>query len=131
MFKLKFIYYIFPVLIVYKDFLVKEQFEGICYGPLIAIKSKSKNSKSLLEHELIHSKQTLRMLVLFHMLLYKFSRTYRLKAELEAYNAQVSERGYNKYIIDWVIKILFNKYNLKMSKNEIEEIAVNYYNKKN
>ena len=130
MLKLKFVYIIFPVLVIYHARFVKGDFAGTCWGPIIGIKPEHTESKSLLEHELIHSRQIVRMLFIFHYVLYKYSRVYRMKAEIEAYHAQVKERNYSKYIVRWVIKTLFNKYDLKMPKDEIEDEVCAYYEKK-
>lgn len=54
----------------------------------IKIRTHHKDDVGLLEHEKIHVWQFWRTLG-FHGLLYKFSKRYRLKAEVEAYRKQL------------------------------------------
>ena len=95
--------------------------------PTIIIKTKYKDDKGLLKHELKHVDQYKSNL--FHVLRYKFSRDYRLKCELESYKEQIKE--YNYKSIDqckWIVDALVNKYDLKMTveyiSKKVNEILV-------
>lgn len=78
----------------------------------IKIHPKHKTDGWILAHELKHEEQYKR--TFFHALLYKYSRNYRYKAELEAYTEQIREYGYTNIINAlWIVKSLTDKYNLK------------------
>ena len=124
--KIKFIYKIIPILVFYTDWLQKSWTAGRSFGVFIVLRPKYYEKENpILEHELTHCKQFYRTLGLYS-LLYSF-RKYRLKVELEAYEAQVKNRGYSKYVKKWVTKTLFNNYNLGIVYKELEEIVFNYY----
>lgn len=82
--------------------------------PTIVIKTKYKDDRGLLKHELKHIEQYKSNM--FHALRYKFNKSYRLECELEAYKEQIKE--YNYKSIDqckWIVDALVNKYDLKMT----------------
>ena len=60
-----------------------KRIDGIVLGPIVIIKYKCKDDKSLLHHELVHVNQWYETLGLFP-LLYLFKK-YRLAYEVEAY----------------------------------------------
>jgi len=68
---------------------------------------------SIVEHELVHSKQFYRTFGL-HALLYYFNKKYRLRAELEAYKRTIETMGYNKRSdVIWIANVLHKSYNIK------------------
>ena len=92
---------------------------GVCkypwfpkYGTCkILIKKKYLYDKGLLEHEKNHAKQYER--VFFHGIRYTFSKEYRYKCELEAYQMQIEVYEYTKLNqVQWIINALMTKYNL-------------------
>ncbi len=115
-----------PVPIFYTENLIKDWAGGVSYGFFIIIKPKYKESKTLLEHELVHSHQFYRTFG-FMSLLYWLSPNYRIKYELEAYHVQVKAKNYSDYIIKWVAKSLYNNYNTDKSKEELLKITQDYY----
>lgn len=124
--KIKFIYRIIPILVFYTDFLQKSWTAGRSFGVFVVLRPKYYNKESsILEHELIHCRQFYRTFGL-HGILYQF-KSYRLKAELEAYEAQVKQQNYSLFIKKWVAKILFKNYNLNKSYEELEKIVLDYY----
>ena len=86
---IKLVYLVFPVLILYQNKWIPSPHAGVSYGPLVVIRPSYKHDKGLLEHELFHSKQAYKLLLLPYMLLYKFSECFRLKQEVEAYRVQL------------------------------------------
>jgi hypothetical protein len=84
--KIKFIYGIIPVPVFYVDSLGKAA--GRSNGFIIRVVKEYKSDKGLLEHELQHCRQFYRTLAI-HAFLYKFSKKYRYKAEIEAYKIQL------------------------------------------
>jgi len=86
--KIKFIYKIIPIPIFYTNKL-PQCVAGASYGPWIKIREYYEDDKPLLKHELTHSKQWYRLFIL-HGLLYRISKKWRFKSEVEAYAVQAS-----------------------------------------
>jgi len=86
----------------------------------IKLRPNYKTDGGILAHELKHEEQYKR--TFFHALLYKYSRKYRYRSELEAYTEQIREYGYTNIIqAQWIVKALTNKYNLKKQAFYIHE----------
>lgn len=116
--KIKFVYKILPVLVLYTDNL-DPKWGGYCYGPFIKIRNKYKDDIGLLEHELTHSKQVYRTIFL-HGLFYKFSETYRVKSEVEAYKVQASYYNNKSMVYEWMADAILEKYKVtKYSKKKV------------
>jgi hypothetical protein len=62
---------------------------GNAKGPLISILHKYKGDQGLLEHEKCHVRQWFMLLGIGHALLYRFSKRYKLWAEIQAYKIQL------------------------------------------
>lgn len=114
---------------------LEEGVGGRCYYPTlpmfstceIVILSKYKNDKGILKHEIKHAEQYANNF--FHSIKLYFSRTYRYKAELEAYTEQIKEYNYtNPSQTDWIIEALFSKYNLSISLRKITEDVITIFN---
>jgi len=75
-------------MIFYTDFLIPDIYAAYTRGPLIFIRPEFKKDVGLLEHEKVHRRQWFRTLGL-HPLLYRLSKKYRLKSEVEAYREQM------------------------------------------
>ena len=75
------------MIIFYTDRFIPERFAATTYGPFILIRPAYRGDKGLLEHEKIHVWQWLWSAGL-HGLAYRFSRCYRLAAEVAAYAEQ-------------------------------------------
>jgi len=82
----------------------------------IRIKEKYKNDLGLHKHEIQHVKQWYKTFGL-HSFLYIFSKTYRLKSEIEAYKEQLKYYPDNK--IELFAEFICNNYNLNVKKEEI------------
>ncbi|MBI9110011.1 hypothetical protein [Maridesulfovibrio ferrireducens] len=96
-------------MIIYTDRMPK-RFAGYTIGPVILIRPKYKDDAGLLAHEQKHVEQFWAAPVL-HGVMYRFSKGYRLKSEVEAYQAQI-ECGMD---INRAAKFLSGKYNLGIS----------------
>lgn len=119
--KIKFVYKILPVLVLYTDNL-DPKWGGYCYGPFIKIRNKYKDDIGLLEHELTHSKQVYRTIFL-HGLFYKFSETYRVKSEVEAYKVQASYYSDTMGSYNWMSDVILEKYNIsKYNKQQVLDL---------
>jgi len=92
-------------------------FAGYTYPFVILINKKYENDIGLLQHELTHIKQIYRTFGL-HLFLYLFSKKYRLKAEVEAYRAQLK---YSPNSLDKFAMYLSTKYNLNIDFKEAKE----------
>lgn len=75
-------------IVFYTNRLVGKAFAGAARGPFIFIRPEFKGDQGLLEHERVHVRQFWRTFGL-HGLRYRFSRAYRLRAEVEAYRRQL------------------------------------------
>ena len=101
---------------------------GKCYYPWypkwgtcrIVINPKYKNDVGLLNHELKHCEQYNKNF--FHSILYTCSEWYRYKSELAAYTEQIKAYGYVSIKqTNWIVNALYTKYDLSVSKEDIEE----------
>lgn len=75
----------------YTNLFVPKGSAGCARGPLIFIRPEYKNDAGLLAHERVHVRQWLRTIYslgVVHSLLYLFSDSYKLAAEVEAYQEQ-------------------------------------------
>ena len=104
-------------IVFYTDRLIPQQFAGYTRGPVIFIRPEYKNDKGLLEHEKVHVRQFWRTLGL-HGPIYKFSKSYRLKCELEAYSVQLR---YSPNSADVFAKFITEKYDLDITQAEAKE----------
>lgn len=87
----------------------------------ISINTKYKDNKALEAHELIHVKQAY-ITLLLHPVLYHFSRRYRLKSELEAYEAQISINNLDTLSkAMWITRTLYQDYKLDMPFKYIQD----------
>ena len=120
--KLKFVYKVLPVLLLQSSLLVPKKFDAKCYGPLIAFSNKhSINDGALVQHELEHSKQSYR-LPLLHPLLYKFSKEYRYKSELDAFVMQLKyySKAEQLSLVSYFTSLIYQNYNLSSHKTYFE-----------
>ena len=62
---------------------------GLCVGPFIVVREDYASDYPTIVHELTHCKQFWRGLALLHLIRYYGSRRYRLKAEIEAFRAEL------------------------------------------
>lgn len=126
MFKFKFIYKFIPVLILFTNKLQKDWTIGRSFGVFVVIRPEHKDNNEIIDHEIVHCKQFYRTFGV-HAILYSTVRSYRLKAELEAYETRIQTRGY-KYILN-IVNLLFDNYDLNMSREYITTESLKYYSK--
>ena len=62
---------------------------GLCVGPFIVVREDYASDYPTIVHELTHCKQFWRGFAVLHLIRYYGSRRYRLKAELEAFRAEL------------------------------------------
>jgi len=85
------------------------------------MRPEHKNDEGLLKHELIHVKQFWLNGLLIHAIGYRFSKSYRLKCEVEAYREQLKylpatiDLGYYKWIY---AGFMAEKYGLGITKEK-------------
>lgn len=87
-------------------------FAAKAYAFVILIHVDYKNDRGLLEHEKIHVEQFWKNPL--HGLFYRFSKSYRLKSEVEAYRKQI-EYGAD---IDKMAWFLWDRYGLEITLDE-------------
>jgi hypothetical protein len=63
---------------------------GLCVGPFIVVREDYASDYPTIVHELTHCKQFWRGLTVLHLVRYYGSRRYRLKAEVEAFRAELA-----------------------------------------
>ena len=100
------------------EFLIPKKFAGMTYLVLIFIKPEYKNDFGLLHHEMTHVKQFYKNPL--HSFLYKFSKKYRLKSEVEAYKEQL-----NYYDVDrsqLFAQFISEKYNLDITVEQAQQL---------
>lgn len=74
-------------MIFYTDRFIPAEHQACTRGPFIFIRPEYREDRGLLAHEKVHVWQWL-MSAGLHGVMYRFSRGYRLAAELEAYREQ-------------------------------------------
>jgi hypothetical protein len=62
---------------------------GLCVGPFVVVREDYASDYPTIVHELTHCKQFWRGLTVLHLIRYYGSRRYRLKAEVEAFRAEL------------------------------------------
>ena len=82
-------------------------FGGKANGPVIRILREYKGNRGLLAHELVHVKQWFITCGL-HSILYKFSKTYRLRCEVKAYREQLKYSPTKLGTFAWFIAHIYN-----------------------
>ena len=114
--KIKFVFYVLPVLVIYVNSMKK--FAGFSYGPVVKIRKSHKDDVGLLQHELTHSKQWYRTLGLW-WLLYRFAkRCYRY--ELEAYAVQLKYADDYEAKLQKFVDLIVDMYGLKVTRENVE-----------
>jgi hypothetical protein len=76
------------------------------------------NDEGLIQHELTHIRWSYLCLHIPYAILYKFTRWFRLKAEISGYRTQIKCGG-DKYVMAYR---LANFYDLNISQDEVENI---------
>ena len=102
----------------YTDKPIPTSFAGYTFGPIILIRPKYRDDKGLLEHEKVHVKQFWRTLGT-HWILYKLSKNYRLKCEVEAYKVQLK---YSPDNIDHFVNMICEKYDLDLFPSAVKRL---------
>jgi hypothetical protein len=100
----------------YTDRLIPDRFAGTTFGPFVFIRPNYKNDAGLLNHELTHVKQFWKNPLM--VLLYQFSKTYRLRYEAEAYKTQLE---YAPGRLDLFAGYLVNNYNLQITLDQARQ----------
>ena len=113
--------------VIFSDNL-EDGYAARCYYPLIpmfgtckiVIRPKYKEDIGLLNHELKHVEQYSKNF--FHGLIYRFSKSYRYKCELDAYKEQIKEYRYTMLRqASWIIQALRDKYDLDIDEKKITQ----------
>ena len=93
--------------------LIPKIYDARTYNIFILIRSQFKDNVALIEHERVHVRQFVSN-PLFFGLLYRFSKKYRLKYELEAFRKQLSVE-YSPACALRTAEMLSGNYNLNMT----------------
>lgn len=111
-----------PVPIFWSDRVLKGWQGGVSYGFFCIIRPKyrDRNDDGIVRHELRHCRQFYTRFPL-HGLLYRFSRKYRLRAEMEAYAVQLAAYGGGQRDFNWMVDAMHSKYDLGMERTEVSE----------
>jgi hypothetical protein len=97
---------------------IPSQYSAYTRGPFILVRPENQNDYALIEHERVHVRQWWRM-PLIHQILYRFSKSYRLKAEVEAYRRQLE---IETQMVDVFAGYLANNYGLGISELEARQL---------
>ena len=106
---------------VYNDKFVPKGFGGITIAPFIFMKKKHKNNKELLEHEKVHIKQEYKWLIIPYFFMYKLSKKWRQKWEVEAYQVSLQ----HGLPLDVAARWLSTKYDLDLSFKQARNLLLN------
>jgi hypothetical protein len=104
--------------VIYTDFLIPKKYDAMTRGPLILVRPEFKDEKGLVEHEIVHVKQWWKN-PLFHALMYKISKKYRLASEVEAYKHQL--KFYDEDHTYLFAGYIANQYKLNITLDEVVE----------
>jgi len=116
---MNFIKGIFPVYINYTDDGIPEGIAGVANRFKILIRPKYIKDKGVLAHEEQHVWQWYRTFM-FHSLLYKFSKSYRFFAEVDAYAIQLKVNQENNFpdYLDFYALRMTQIYDLNITQEE-------------
>lgn len=103
----------------YTDTIVPNNSAGCAIACFIFIRPNYKDDVGLFYHELTHVKQFYKN-PLLHGLLYSFSKSYRLKCEVEAYKEQLKYYDISK--VDLFAGYIVNDYNLNITLEEAKNL---------
>lgn len=96
---------------------------GCANAMIVRIRPRYVSDEGLLQHELTHVRQSYRLLLLIHALLYLFSRSYRLYAEVEAYRKQLEYSVKRDADIAFFAMMICTKYDLPtVCQSDVEEL---------
>lgn len=96
---------------------VKEGFKGETNGWFIRIRPEAKDDTGLLEHEKVHVWQFWRTFWM-HPFLMRWSKSYRLRCEVEAYKIQLKYNTDKSYSMDKFAGFISAKYELDITKEQ-------------
>lgn len=103
----------------YTDRFIPSKFSGLAIGPFILIRPSHKDNKGLLEHEKVHVRQFWRTAGM-HGIIYKLSKQYRLKCEVEAYKEQMKYQTTDKRAV--FAGFISTKYGLDITQEQAIEL---------
>lgn len=107
--------------VIYNDKLVPRGFGGITLAPFIFLKENKKGNEELLEHEKVHIKQQYKWLIIPYFFMYKLSKKWRQRWEVEAFKVSVNEGLPITLAAQW----LSTKYNLDLSYKQAINLLMN------
>lgn len=120
--EIHFVYGVCPVFVFYNDSFLDEDQGGVAKGLLVFIKQEYRDCNIVLQHELIHARQSYRTYFLDWILVY-LSDSHFAKREAEAYALELT----NEDQIGGMARFIKEEYNLNVSNEKIEKYLKNYY----
>jgi len=92
---------------------------GLCVGPFIVVREDYASDYPTIVHELTHCKQFWRGLTVLHLIRYYGSRRYRLRAEVEAFRAELAAcaPGERRQRLNESARSLASSYSLDLDAN--------------
>lgn len=118
--KTKKIFNIIPVPIILTNFGMDPWQAGKSYGFFVTVRPEHEYDRGLIAHELEHCKQHWKTLF-FHSLIYKFSKTYRERCEVKAYQVQLK---HNPESLSLFADFIASRYGLDHSAEYYEELLL-------
>lgn len=118
-----------PNIVIFNSFGVPQRFAAYSWGPIIWVSPAYRDDLPLIHHEQVHSRQFWRTFGL-HGIFYTLSKTYRFKAEVEAYGEQVKKalelgiRPDERYFA----KLITTHYNLDVTQQQALDAIHHYIN---
>lgn len=109
-------------MVIYTNKFIPKRFASVNLFFFILMRPEFKGDKSLMEHELVHTEQVWKWLIL-QPIMYHASKKWRLKFEAEAYAVSVK---YGLPLKD-AGRFLSTLYNLDISQKEAEEEIASAY----
>jgi hypothetical protein len=100
-------------LVFYTNRFIPEKFAGYTRGPVILIRPGYRNDAGLLAHELVHVRQWYKNPAFGWF--YRFSKRFRLNAEVEAYREQLKHSDNVSRDRDLFAQFIVEKYSLDIS----------------
>lgn len=75
---------------------IPAEFDAVTIWPFIFVRPGKQPDTGLIEHELVHYREQIRMLILPWLLAYFLSKRFRLDAEVRAYKRQMEVGGISR-----------------------------------
>lgn len=120
----------YPYIIIPLSTFIPKRFSAYVFGFIIFVRPAYRNNIPLIEHEKVHVRQFWTTLCT-HGIWYQFSKSYRLRSEVEGYAVQIKKRqelGKSPRFDDYA-GFIADHYNLDVTLEEAKALLIEEHSK--